>query len=118
VLAAPVLITAGIALAGASTEVAVWIAALLLTGAGIGLGNTGSSGLLLESVRTERIVTALIVWSQIGIVGYMLGPPLGGSVAQALGFAALGLVPLVAAVALLAVMLALPRARESLSPTH
>ena len=104
VLAAAGLITAGIALAGSTDDVALWILALVVTGAGIGLGNTGSIGLLLESVRPERIVTAMIVWSQIGIAGYLLGPVLAGAVAELLGFSALGLVPLAAALALLAAM--------------
>ena len=102
VLIALVLITAGIAIAGASASVAVWIIALVVTGVGLGLGNTGSIGLLLEAVPTERIVTAMVVWSQIGIAGYLLGPLLGGATAQTLGFEALGLVPLVAAVGVLA----------------
>jgi MFS family permease len=103
VLAAAVLITGGIALAGSADGVELWIPALVVTGAGIGLGNTGSIGVLLESVRPERIVAAMIVWSQIGIAGYLLGPVAAGGVAQSLGFSALGLVPLVAAFVLLGV---------------
>jgi MFS family permease len=101
VLAAAGLITLGLALAGATDTVVLWILALLLTGTGIGVGNTGSLGLLLESVRPERIVTAMIVWSQISIAGYLLGPVAAGGIAQWLGFAALGLVPLAAALVLL-----------------
>jgi MFS family permease len=96
VVAAAALITGGLALAGATNAVGLWIAALALTGAGVGLGNTGSIGLLLEGVRPERIVTAMIIWSQLGIVGYLLGPIAAGVVAETLGFAALGLVPLTA----------------------
>lgn len=109
VLAAVALITAGLTLAGSTDTVALWIVALIVSGAGIGLGNTGSIGVLLESVQPERIVTAMIIWSQIGIAGYLLGPVLAGGVAQAFGFSALGLVPLAAAVALLAAMRWAPR---------
>ena len=58
-------------------------------------------GILLDAVSPERIVTAMVVWSQVGIVGYLLGPLAGGAVAQGLGFAALGLVPLVGGVVVL-----------------
>jgi MFS family permease len=101
VLVAGGLITVGLTLAGAADAVALWIAALVLTGTGIGLGNTGSFGLLLASVRPERIVTAMIIWSQISIAGYLLGPVAAGTIAQTVGFAALGLVPLAAALVLL-----------------
>jgi MFS family permease len=110
VFAAAGLITAGLTLAGSTTSVALWILALVVTGVGIGFGNTGSIGVLLESVRPERIVTAMIIWSQIGIAGYLLGPVIAGGVAQALGFSALGLVPLAAALALLAAMHKAPQA--------
>ena len=60
---------------------------------GSGSANTGSLGLLVEAVPVERIVTAMVVWSQIGIVGYLLGPLVGGFVAEGLGYAYLGLVP-------------------------
>ena len=73
-LVAAGLITLGLSLVGATDAIAPWIAGLALTGTGIGLGNTGSIGMLLESIRPERIVTAMITWSQIGIVGYLLGP--------------------------------------------
>ena len=75
--------------------------ALLLAAVGIGLGNTGSLGLLVEAVPVERIVTAMVVWSQIGIVGYLLGPLAGGIVAEGPGYAYVGLVPATAAAALL-----------------
>jgi MFS family permease len=113
VLAAAGLITAGLTLAGNTHSIALWILALIVTGAGIGLGNTGSIGVLLQSVRPERIVTAMIIWSQIGIAGYLLGPVIAGGVAQALGFSALGLVPLAAAIALLAAMQWVPEASGS-----
>lgn len=69
--------------------------------------------MLLESVAAERIVTAMVLWSAIGIAGYLAGPVVGGAVAEAFGFSALGLVPLAVAVALLA---AFYRARYSEAP--
>jgi MFS family permease len=100
---AGVLVVAGIGLAGAATSVALFVLALGLTGAGIGLGQTGATGILLAAVAPERIVTAMVLWSQLGIVGYLAGPLLGGAVAQALGFWAVGLVPLAGAILLLVV---------------
>ena len=69
-----------------------------------------STGILLEAVPTERIVTAMVVWSEIGIVGYLVGPLAGGLVTQGLGFGMLVIVPLVAAVGTLGV-LAVARSR-------
>ena len=77
-----------------------WIAALLLIGVGLSFAETGSVGILLDAVGTERIVTAMIVWSQIGIAGYLIGPLAGGGVAEGLSFAWIGVVPLAAAVGL------------------
>jgi hypothetical protein len=37
-------------------------------GIGVGFGNMGSPRLLLEAVSAARIVTALVMWSEIGIV--------------------------------------------------
>ena len=51
----------------------------------------------MASVEPERIVTAMIVWSQIGILGYLVGPALGGVVAETGGYGAVALVPLAAA---------------------
>ena len=48
VIAAVVLSVAGIALAGIAADVPLWVLALLLAALGIGLGNTGSLGLLVE----------------------------------------------------------------------
>ena len=87
----------GITIAGIAVSVPLWLIALLLAAVGIGLGNTGSLGLLVEAVPVERIVTAMVVWSQIGIIGYLLGPLVGGFVAEGLGYAYLGLVPAAAA---------------------
>jgi MFS family permease len=101
--AAGVLVVSGIGLAGAAGSVALFVLGLGLAGAGIGLGQTGATGILLAAVAPERIVTAMVLWSQLGIVGYLAGPLLGGAVAQALGFWAVGLVPLAGAILLLAI---------------
>ena len=95
------LAVAGIALAGAVTEVPLWLLALLLAAVGIGLGNTASLGVLVESVQVERIVTAMVVWSQLGILGYLLGPLVGGAVAEHVGYAAIGLLPAAAGLVVL-----------------
>jgi MFS family permease len=100
VLAAVVLSVTGIALAGMVANVPVWLLAIALAAAGIGLANTGSLGLLVEAVPVERIVTAMVVWSQIGIIGYLLGPLAGGLIAESAGYAFIGLVPAVAGVLL------------------
>ncbi len=109
-----VLATAGIALAGAAAEVPLWLLALLLAAVGIGLGNTGSIGVLVQAVPVERIVTAMVIWSQIGIAGYLLGPLLGGLVADKLGYAYLGLVPALAGMLVLALFSVRPAAQSSI----
>jgi MFS family permease len=95
VVAAVVLAVAGVTLAGVATQVPLWVLALLLAAVGIGLANTGSLGLLVEAVPVERIVTAMVVWSQIGIIGYLLGPLAGGLAAAGPGYAFVGVVPAV-----------------------
>jgi len=42
----------------------------------------------------------MIVYSQIAIAGYLIGPLAGGGVAEGLSFAWIGLVPLAAAIGL------------------
>ena len=106
VIAAVILATAGITLAGAATQVPLWMIALMLVAVGIGAGNTGSIGVLVEAIPAERIVTAMVLWSQIGIAGYLLGPLLGGVVAEEIGFAYLGLVPALAGGVVILVLLA------------
>ena len=113
-LAALGLIVVGIAIAGAGHEVGVWATALAVAGIGIGLANTGSIGVLLEGVPMERIVTAMVVWSQLGIVGYFIGPIAGGFVAQTAGYRAIGLVPLLATIPVL-VLARIERSRVRLS---
>jgi MFS family permease len=95
--------TAGLTLAGATTTYLPWAAGLLLIGLGAGAAQTGATGLLLAAVPTHRIVTAMVVWSQLGILGYLAGPALGGLLAQHLGYTALGLLP-AAALALIALV--------------
>jgi MFS family permease len=99
--ASTVLVVAGLAAAGATTNIPIWLLALGVAAVGIGLANTGSLGVLIDSVRADRIVTAMVVWSQVGIVGYLLGPLAGGGIVELVGFAALGIVPLAAAAILL-----------------
>jgi MFS family permease len=113
VFAALVLTIAGISLAGMAASVPLWLLAILLAAVGIGLANTGSLGLLVGAVPVERIVTAMVVWSQIGIIGYLLGPLAGGLVADDAGYAFIGVVPAIAGllvVALLRPRPGLPRA--------
>jgi MFS family permease len=100
---ATALAVAGITLAGLARTVPLLVLALALAGIGVGTGQTGATGILLEAVAPERIVTAMVLWSQLGIVGYLAGPALGGGVAQAFGFRAIGAVPLAAALVLLVV---------------
>ncbi len=102
VFASVMLASVGIALAGAADQVPLWLLALLLAAVGIGLGNTGSIGILVQELPIERIVTAMVIWSQIGIAGYLFGPLLGGLVAERLGYAYLGVVPALAGLLVLA----------------
>jgi MFS family permease len=100
--AGALLLAAGIGLAGATHGLLPWLPALALVALGIGLGEAGALGVLLDAVGTERIVTALVVWSQIWSLGYLVGPVVGGLTAEVAGYAALGVVPAAAAVAVLA----------------
>ena len=104
VFAAVPLAVAGISLAGMAASVPLWIVALLLAGVGIGLANTGSLGMLVEAVPVERIVTAMVVWSQIGIIGYLLGPLAGGLLAEGPGYAFVGLAPAAAGLVVVVLM--------------
>jgi MFS family permease len=102
VAASVALVLAGVAIAGLSGTVPLFVVGLALAGVGMGIGETGSTGVLLEAVVPERIVTAMVLWSAIGVAGYLAGPAVGGAVAETLGFQALVLVPLAVAVPLLA----------------
>jgi MFS family permease len=95
------LAVAGITLAGLGTTVPLWVLAMLLAASGIGLANTGSLGMLIAAVPVERTVSAMVVWSQVGIAGYLLGPLAGGLIAEQLGYGLIGLVPAAAAAAVL-----------------
>jgi hypothetical protein len=57
----------------------------------------------------------MLVWSQLGIVGYLIGPLAGGAAVDSLGFPALGLVPLAAAVLVGATFFTTARGERSLS---
>jgi MFS family permease len=92
VFAAVLLAVAGTSLAGIAADVPLWLLALALAAVGIGIANTGSLGLLVEAMPVQRIVTAMVVWSQIGILGYLLGPLAGGIVADSLGYTFVGTV--------------------------
>lgn len=107
IAAGTALLVAGIAFAGLTDVAGLWILSLAIAGIGFGLTETGSVGVLFAAVGTERIVTAMIVWSQIGIAGYLIGPLAGGAVAEGLSFAWIGIVPLAAAAGLAALVLAL-----------
>ena len=104
VFAAVILAVAGTSLAGLVVHIPLWVLALALAAVGIGLANTGSLGLLIEAVPIERIVTAMVVWSQIGIAGYLLGPLVGGFVVEDLGYAYVGLVVAVGGLATLSML--------------
>ncbi|MGH2741728.1 MAG: MFS transporter [Thermoleophilaceae bacterium] len=114
VFAAVLLAVAGTSLAGVATDVPLWLVALALAAVGIGMANTGSLGMLVEAVPVERIVTAMVVWSQVGIVGYLLGPLAGGMVADGPGYAVVGVVP--AAAGLLVVAASWTSARSYREP--
>lgn len=104
VFAAVFLTVVGISLAGVGADVPLWLLSVLLAAVGIGIANTGSLGLLIEAVPVERIVTAMVIWSQVGIVGYLLGPLAGGVVADGPGYAFLGVVPAAAGILLVVLL--------------
>lgn len=107
-----VALTAGLTLVGATTTLTTWMIGLALIGLGVGTAQTGATGLLLDAVPTARIVTAMVVWSQLGILGYLAAPAAGGLLAEHLGYAALGLLPAAVACALAVLAVAgKPRAR-------
>jgi MFS family permease len=106
--ASAVLLVGGITLAGAAGSVPGFVAGLALAGVGIGAGQTSATGILLATVAPKRIVTAMVVWSQLGIVGYLAGPALGGAVTQAFGYRLLGVVPLAATAAIAIAFRAVP----------
>jgi MFS family permease len=104
-----ILIVAGLAIAGAGDDVWIWIVALAAAGVGFGLGETSSLGFLLEATGPSRLLLAMVVWNQVFAIGYLIGPAIGGVVAETLGYDALGLLPLAVAFLVFAAMLRLPR---------
>jgi hypothetical protein len=108
-----VLLTAGVVLAGAADRVPIWLLALAATGIGVGAGQTGSTGVLLDAVPVERIVSAMVVWSQLAIVGYLVGPAVGGPIAATLGFGAVALLPLAGLLVLAAVAVGASRKQDT-----
>jgi hypothetical protein len=97
------LVVAGIAVASATSGLGLWLPALAAATVGLGVGQTGALGILLDAVTTDRIVTAMVVWSQVGIVGYLAGPLAGGALVELAGYWAVGLLPLTAALIVVAV---------------
>jgi MFS family permease len=111
-------IVAGIAVIGLSTSPSVWIAAAAVAGTGFGVCQSGSMGVLLEAVGPARIVLAMVVWSQLFAIGYIVGPAVGGLVAEGLGFGAIGLVPLIAAIPVAVLLFGRrPRRRSATVPS-
>jgi predicted MFS family arabinose efflux permease len=96
------LLVGGIAMAGATNGVVPWIVTVGVASVGFGLTEAGSMGVLLEGVGRSGIVLAVVVWSQLWAGGYLVGPAAAGVVVQALGYAAVGLVPLAGLVLVLA----------------
>ena len=89
VFAAVLLAVAGSSLGGMATDVPHWLLAL---------------GLLIEALPVQRIVTAMVVWSRIGIIGYLLGPLAGGLVADRLGYTFIDTVPVAAGLLVLVLL--------------
>jgi MFS family permease len=98
-----------------TANVPLWLLALAPAAVGIGIANTGSLGLLVQAVPAQHIVTAMVVWSQIGIIGYLLGPLVGGLVADNLGYAYVGTVSAVAGLVVV-VLLSAPSSPERRLP--
>jgi hypothetical protein len=108
---AVLLVPLGIGVAAALDTVPLWVVGVGIAAIGLGLGEAGALGILLEDVGAERIVLALVVWSQVWGIGYLVGPALAGGLADAAGTAAVALVPLGASVLVVAAVLAAPARR-------
>jgi MFS family permease len=115
-LGAAPFIVFGIGIVGASGTLPMWLVGLAIAAVGVGLANTGSIGVLLAGVPIERSMTALVVWSQIGIVGYLAGPLIGGASAEAFGYPVLGAVLFLSALPLL--ILTISSARPPAAALH
>ena len=96
-----VLLPLGLGAAGAADSLGLWIAALAVAAVGFGTNETGSLGILLEWTGTQRIVTAMVVWSIAFAAGYLVGPAVAGAVAQFAGYDWVVVVPAAGAVAVL-----------------
>jgi MFS family permease len=107
--ATAVVIPVGIGLAGAAEGVSVWLVAVALAGIGIGAGEAAALGILLETTGTERIVTAMVIWSEIWAVGYLAAPVGAGAVAETLGFELIVIVPLAGALLVATAFMLTPR---------
>jgi hypothetical protein len=110
------LVVADIAVASATSGVGLWLPALAAAAVGLGLGQTGALGILLDAVTTDRIVTAMVVWSQVGIVEYLVGPLAGGALVELAGYWAVRLLPLTAALIVVAVSRGASAAERSAPP--
>jgi MFS family permease len=110
------LLTLTLPVAAASESIPLWVAMVLLAGIGFGIGEAGALGVLLETVGPERIVLAMVVWSQLWGIGYLTGPAAGGGIAQTLGFGGIGI--LSAAAALLVAAGFIATARTSAGATR
>ena len=111
-------IVAGLAIAGAGDDVWIWVVGLAVAGMGFGLGETSSLGSLLEATGPSRLLLAMVVWNQVFALGYLIGPSVGGAVAETLGFDAVGLLPFAIALLVFVTLLRLPRvARTSVDAT-
>lgn len=102
------LVLAGTGAAVATDDVWLWVPALAVIALGLGLGEACALGVLLESVGAERIVVALVVWSQMWSIGYLVGPVAGGALAEGLGFGSLVAVPAFACALVLVTLKASP----------
>ena len=116
VVAGTVLQVVGIALAGATGQVWWWVLSLGLAAIGFGLDQTGSLGYLLDAVGPDRMILAMVVWSQLFAIGYLIGPALGGIVAATLGYSAIGLVPLAFGILVFVALARMPARVEPVTP--
>lgn len=88
-----VVVTCALEVVGVTNAVVAWLPSLAIVGLATGLTQTGSTGALLEAVPLERMVSAMVVFSQMSVVGYFLGPVVGGVLGETIGYRAIGLLP-------------------------
>ena len=111
-VAGTALLAASIPVAAATSTVAVWIIAMAVAGIGFGIAEAAALGILLETVGTTQMILAMIVWSQLWGIGYLAGPAAGGGLAEGLGAATIGVVPVVGAALVAAAFAASARRRD------